>query len=100
MEQQRVEIMVPQRLRPQNKEGKDCDCMTREYFLKYKSGILHWCKAVGEPVAAGECVCEAEIEKKIFEGPAPVSGVLDECCVADDAEFQCRQVLGYVRCDA
>lgn len=100
MEEQknRIPILVPQRLRPQNNEGKDCDCMNREYLLKYKQGTMHWLKKPGEPVAQDECICEAEIEKKIFEIPAPVSGILDECCVENEAEFKCSEVLGYVLC--
>ena len=98
MAETRVEIRVPEREYPQNKEGKDCDCMNREYLLKYKKGVLHWCKQPGDAVAAGECLCEAEIEKKIFEVPAPSAGVLGSCCVAEEAEFKCSQVLGYLLC--
>ena len=98
MAETRVEIRVPEREYPQNKEGKDCDCMNREYLLKYKKGVLHWCKQPGDAVAVGECLCEAEIEKKIFEVPAPSAGVLESCCVAEEAEFKCSQVLGYLLC--
>ena len=52
MAETRVEIRVPEREYPQNKEGKDCDCMNREYLLKYKKGVLHWCKQPGDAVAA------------------------------------------------
>ena len=81
MAETRVEIRVPEREYPQNKEG-----------------VLHWCKQPGDAVAAGECLCEAEIEKKIFEVPAPAAGVLESCCVAEEAEFKCSQVLGYLLC--
>lgn len=99
MEGKRVEIFVPEREYPQNKEGKSCDCMNREYLLKYKKGVLHWCKQPGDSVLAGECICEAEIEKKIFEVPTPVAGILESCCVEEDAEFSCKQVLGYILSD-
>ena len=51
MAETRVEIRVPEREYPQNKEGKDCDCMNREYLLKYKKGVLHWCKQPGVAAA-------------------------------------------------
>ena len=92
-----VPIQVPLRARPQNKEKRDCDCMNREYLLKYKTGVMHWCCRVGDSVCAGDIVCEAEIEKKIFEIPSPVDGILAECCVAEEEEFKCNLVLGYVR---
>lgn len=92
-----VPIQVPLRGRPQNKEGRDCECMNREYLLKYKTGMMHWCAQPGDRVCAGDIVCEAEIEKKIFEIPAPIDGVLAEQCVADEEEFKCNLVLGYVR---
>lgn len=93
---EQIPIMVPQRAMPSNPEGRDCDCMNREYLLKYKSGTLHWCAAVGQRVRAGETVCEAEIDKKIFEIPAPADGVLAEQCIEEDAAFKCSQVLGYL----
>ena len=92
-----VPVMVPERMRPENREGKDCDCMTREYLMKYKHGVLHWLVQPGQPVKQGQGICEAEIEKKLFEIPAPADGVLETCCVEEEAEFKCSEVLGYVR---
>lgn len=93
---EQIPILVPQRAAPSNPEGQDCACMNREYLLKFKSGILHWCAAVGDTVQAGQTVCEAEIEKKIFEIPAPADGVLAQRCVEEDAEFRCSEILGYL----
>ena len=95
-EENRVPVRMPERLRPQNNENKTCECMNREYLMTYKQGLMHWLKAPGDPVEQGETVCEAEVEKKIFEVAAPVSGILAECCVEEEADFACNEILGYI----
>ena len=50
------EIRVPEKAFPQKKEGRDCECMNREYLLTYKKGRLHWLVPVGGTVKAGECI--------------------------------------------
>ena len=90
------EIRVPEKAFPQNKEGKDCECMNREYLLTYKKGRLHWLCAPGEAVAKGQLICEAEIEKRIFEVLSPADGVLTEQRVAERERFAGEDVLGVV----
>jgi biotin carboxyl carrier protein len=93
------EIKVPEKAFPQNKEGKDCECMNREYLLTYKKGRLHWLCAPGERVAKGQLICEAEIEKRIFEVLSPADGVLSEQRVAEGERFAGEYVLGVVTAD-
>ena len=90
------EIRVPEKAFPQNKEGKDCECMNREYLLTYKKGRLHWLCAVGDAVKAGQLLCEAEIEKRTFEVLSPADGVLARQCVEEGARFAGEDVLGIV----
>lgn len=94
-----VALTVPERRRPENRDGKNCECMNREFLLKYKTGVMHWVKAEGERVTAGESVCEVEIEKKIFTVPAPVDGTLSSRLIDDEAEFSCKEILGYITPD-
>lgn len=93
------EIKVPEKAFPQNKEGKDCECMNREYLLTYKKGRLHWLCAPGDTVAKGQLLCEAEIEKRIFEVLSPADGVLSRQCVEEGARFTGEDVLGVVTAD-
>lgn len=94
----RVEIRVPEREYPQNKEGKDCDCMNREYLLKYKKGVLHWCKQPAMPSQQGSASARRRSRRRFLKSRAPSAGVLESCCVAEEAEFKCSQVLGYLLC--
>lgn len=93
---ERVEIHVPERLWPKKDPTKDCPCQKREMVLKRKQGTLKWLKQPGDLVQVGEPVCEAEVEKKVFEFPAPCSGTLVECCIEDEGEFKYKDVLGYI----
>ncbi len=93
------EIRVPERAFPQNKEGRDCECMTREYLLTYKKGRVHWLCRPGDPVRKAQCVGEAEIEKRTFEILSPADGVLARVCVDDGDRFDGRDVLGYIMAD-
>ena len=93
------EIKVPEKAFPQNKEGKDCECMNREYLLTYKKGRLHWLCAPGDTVAKGQLLCEAEIEKRIFEVLSPANVVLSRQCVEEGARFTGEDVLGVVTAD-
>lgn len=95
----KTELRVPDRLKPENRDGKNCECMNREYLLKYKTGVVHWLKKENEKVAAGEPVCEVEVEKKIFSVTSPANGVMGEKLVAEEAEFSCMDVLGYILTD-
>ena len=90
------EIKVPEKAFPQNKEGKDCECMNREYLLTYKKGRLYWLCAPGERVAKGQLICEAEIEKRTFGVLSPADGVLARVCVEDGDRFDGQDVLGYI----
>ncbi len=90
------EIRVPEKAFPQNKDGKDCECMNREYLLTYKKGRLHWLCAPGEAVSKGQLLCEAEIEKRIFEVLSPADGVLSRRCVEEGARFAGEDLLGIV----
>ena len=91
-----TEIRVPEKAFPQNKEGKECECMNREYLLTYKKGRVHWLVSVGSHVKAGECIAEAEIEKRTFEVPSPADGVLTEQRVAEGERFDCADVIGVI----
>lgn len=91
-----IALMVPERRKPENRDGKNCDCMNREFLLKYKTGVMHWVKAEGEAVCEGETICDVEIDKKIFTVPSPVDGVLTKRLIEDEAEFSCKEILGYI----
>ena len=91
-----TEIRVPEKAFPQNKEGKDCECMNREYLLTYKKGRLHWLVPVGGTVKAGECIAEAEIEKRTFEVLSPADGALTEQRVPEGERFACADVIGVI----
>ncbi len=93
------EIRVPEKAFPQNKTGKDCECKNREYLLTYKKGKLHWLCAEGERVEKGRLLCEAEIEKRIFEVLSPADGVLSRRCVEEGARFSGEDVLGLLEDD-
>ncbi|MBQ3275806.1 MAG: lipoyl domain-containing protein [Oscillospiraceae bacterium] len=73
--------------------------MNREYLLTYKKGRLHWLCAPGDTVAKGQLLCEAEIEKRIFEVLSPADGVLSRQCVEEGARFTGEDVLGVVTAD-
>ena len=91
-----IELRAPEKAFPLNKEGKDCECMNREYLLTYKKGRLHWLVPEGGAVKAGECVAEAEVEKRTFEILAPAGGVLTEQRVAEGDRFACADVIGVI----
>ncbi len=91
------EIRVPEKAFPQNKEGKDCECMSREYLLTYKKGRLHWLCAPGDTVIKGQLLCEAEIEKRTFEVLSPADGILAEQRVAEGERFACTDVIGIIQ---
>lgn len=92
----KYEIRVPEKAFPLNREGRDCECMTREYLLTYKKGRLHWLCAEGETVRRDQVICEAEIEKRIFEILSPADGMLVSRCVEEKGRFAGEDVLGYV----
>ena len=92
----RTGIYVPEKAFPQNREGRDCECMNREYLLTYKKGRIRWLRKAGDTVRRGEIIAEAEIEKRIFEVPAPCDGVLAEICMEEGVRFACSDVLGYI----
>lgn len=73
-----------------------CECQDRPVELTHKTCYIFWQKKVGEPVAEGEVLAEAEVDKKTVELLAPASGTLKETCVADGEEFTFSDVLGYI----
>ena len=94
------EIRLPERSKPQNKEGKVCECMGREYLLLYKKCILHWLFDEGDEVLKGDVLAEAETEKKVFEVIAPADGVLVDFQVEDGAEFTGSDLLACLDTEA
>ena len=58
--------------------------------------VSTWFKAVGDPVAQDEMLCELETDKVSVEVPAPVSGVLAEITAPEGATVQASGKLGVI----
>ena len=61
--------------------------------------VLNWFVSEGTHVAAGEAVCEFQVEKVSIDVPAPVDGTLDEIALAEDAVVDLDDTLGWIRPD-
>ena len=64
--------------------------------LTAKKGTITWLVEVGEAVKEGQTVCEGEVDKKIVEIKAPVSGILKEILIEDEHVFKAGDVVGYI----
>lgn len=58
--------------------------------------IVGWLKKEGEPVKAGEVICEVETEKAVFEVSSPQDGYLLKILAQDDEEVEILSVIGIV----
>jgi pyruvate dehydrogenase E2 component (dihydrolipoamide acetyltransferase) len=58
--------------------------------------IVGWLKKEGEPVKAGEVICEVETEKAVFEVSSPQDGYLLKILAQDDTEVEILSVIGIV----
>ncbi|MBM3138352.1 MAG: hypothetical protein FJZ98_09220, partial [Chloroflexi bacterium] len=58
--------------------------------------IVGWLKKEGEPVKAGEVICEVETEKAVFEVSSPQNGYLLKILAQDDSEVEILSVIGIV----
>lgn len=92
----RVMVTVPQFLVPKPDPWGDCECRERPMETTYKTGRIFWLKEAGEAVAAGEAMCEVDIDKMAAEVPAPVAGVLAERCLESGDEFTADTVLAII----
>lgn len=92
----RIEIRVPLKAMPKKDLEHPCPCQDRPVMMKKKRGVLSWLKSVGDTVAEGEVICEAEVEKKALEFLAPCSGILSEICIQDEEPFDADAILGYI----
>lgn len=92
-----VAIVVPTFLQARPKEGTQCCCGDQPIETAFKSGVIHWLKQSGDAVAEGEALCTLEIEKRVAELPAPVSGVLQEQVIAEGESFDARSIFGYIK---
>ncbi len=92
----KVAIKVPNEAYPKKDPVNPCPCQFRPMKLMTKKGIISWLKKTGDYVAAGEVVCEGEVEKKALEFCAPCNGTLIEVCIADEEQFGFGDILGYI----
>lgn len=58
--------------------------------------IVGWLKKEGEPVKAGEVICEVETEKAVFEVSSPQDGYLLKILAQDNEEVEILSVIGMV----
>jgi pyruvate dehydrogenase E2 component (dihydrolipoamide acetyltransferase) len=58
--------------------------------------IVGWLKKEGEPVKAGEVICEVETEKAVFEVSSPQRGYLLKIVAQDDTEVEILSVIGII----
>jgi len=73
-----------------------CECRRKTMDLEYKTVVLTWNVQTGDRVKAGDALCEAEMEKCVFEIPAPADGMLAEQCVSDGEACDIRRTIGYI----
>ncbi len=92
----RVSIKVPGTVMPKKDPEHPCPCQDKPVRLEFKDCLLMWQVPLGAAVEEGQVVCEGEVEKKAFEIKAPVSGILAEKCLEDDATFTSGSILGYI----
>ena len=59
--------------------------------------IRRWYKAEGDPVTAGEPLCEVEAAKAVLEVEAPVSGILQRILVPAEQTALVREVIAIIQ---
>lgn len=68
-----------------------------QYGMGMQDGvILRWYKQEGEPVMAGEPICEVEAAKAVVEVEAPVSGTLARIVVPAEQTALVREVIAII----
>jgi pyruvate dehydrogenase E2 component (dihydrolipoamide acetyltransferase) len=58
--------------------------------------VVRWHKAEGDPVKAGEVICEVETEKAVFEVESPLDGVLLKIVVPEGKIARIFSTIGFV----
>lgn len=71
----------------------------REEFDEDEGVVINWFVAEGKAVAAGDTLCEIQIEKVDIDVPAPVDGTVDEIVRGEDDPFEIGDTLAYLRPD-
>ncbi len=61
--------------------------------MTYRRFTLFWQIAEGDAVAAGDVLCEGEVEKKILEVKAPAAGIVSKLCIPDGGEARLDDLL-------
>jgi pyruvate/2-oxoglutarate dehydrogenase complex dihydrolipoamide acyltransferase (E2) component len=59
--------------------------------------VVAWRKEVGDPVAAGEGICDVQTDKVDMEIESPVAGTLAEILVAVDEDVEVGEPLARIR---
>lgn len=59
--------------------------------------VVNWFAKPGRRVAAGESICEIQVEKVSIDVPAPVDGELVEIFRAENDEFTVGDRLAWLR---
>lgn len=59
--------------------------------------LVDWFVREGRSVAAGDTVCEIQVEKVSVDIHAPVAGTLDERVVDEDDAFEIGDTLGWIQ---
>jgi len=58
--------------------------------------VARWLKAVGEPVARDEIICELETDKVALELPAPVAGTIEAIDAGEGDTVEAGAILGRI----
>jgi pyruvate/2-oxoglutarate dehydrogenase complex dihydrolipoamide acyltransferase (E2) component len=61
--------------------------------------VVNWFATAGRSVAAGESLCEIQIEKVSVDVTAPVAGELVEVVRGENDEFSVGETLAWIRPD-
>jgi pyruvate/2-oxoglutarate dehydrogenase complex dihydrolipoamide acyltransferase (E2) component len=59
--------------------------------------VVNWFATAGRSVAAGESLCEIQVEKVSVDVAAPVDGELVEIVRGEDDEFTVGDTLAWIR---
>ena len=73
-----------------------CDCMKNDIDMAYKSAVLTWKIRAGASVRKDDILCEAEVEKYVFDVLSPENGCLAEIFVQDGEAADIHTAIGAV----
>jgi len=59
--------------------------------------VINWFAREGGIVAAGETICEIQVEKADIDVVAPVGGILAEIVRGEDEEFAVGETLAWIQ---